>query len=755
MSAPPAPAAADASAAATTAEQPSFDDEYYDSEDDETWEERAWRLLVTKASFADWTYPRNKMPYKKYAPPIPFYMHLGGAGGRRLRVNIPQTVVFGIGPDPGNEDGLQHAWLITTSDGYVRRRDKFNPDVDVLAAFQSDDLEEIVAVFKRRTNGVSQRQLLTSDELKDIVYNRQSYGLFAIQAFVHPRKSRATLSRCVWKKEHGGGGHSFFTYAISNKTSFADTRDRDDLLLDLSVYNCATVNKLRGMAVEDLEELTDGVAQYIQKGMGMLVNDVVCDFVRDERGEWQMLQIKGFRLAAHRGAGANRRIRDFLERDSGDMLPDYSHIVTDGSSALKSKSMTTLHLRGRDPGNESPIDWDGGEAEAKDIRRLLEAKFFEEARKAMNAQHIGHLVRKTPVYERRPPPTLPGTPLTMLDQEAQTACRWCGTRCRTTHLQCTMSLKMIGDAQKHLQQRGVSFSWFDRMDITLRGARAAAPSGSTSTLFSQQSVCHSCYEIYVTEQKLMRAEGMFAHGIGVPVPKGGKGIRGVKHLAKAKDAGNSKLAALEPQEVPDNLQCYRFLTMFGDIEQLPVPLLFGVSGLSLQYTFMGLTTTMPLDVEGSTLHSARLPGATPKETPAGVGELIGPAGSAGHSVNPDASPLKLADGAGVVEGADGEAAAGADGEDAEPQPEPEPEVDPEHDPSKLGKSSGSGDYEDDDRQKRNRYGQLISEADVRVKRSLFSGQAEKLRREKEEKTDSEKKRLQWEKEMVRFLRRDD
>jgi hypothetical protein len=166
---------------------------------------------------------------------------------------------------------------------------------------------------------------------------------------------------------------------------------------------------------------------------------------------------------------------------------------------------------------------------------------------------------------------------------------------------------------------------------------------------------------------------------------------------------------------------------------------------------MGLTTTMPLDVEGSTLQTARLPSTTPQETPAGVGELMGPAGagSPDGATNPDGSPLKLEGGAAGVEGADGEAAGGADGEDAEPEPEPEPEpeVDPAHDPAKLGKSTGSGDYEDDDGQKRNRYGQLISEADVRVKRSLFSGQAEKLRRERDEKADSETKRQQWEKEM--------
>jgi hypothetical protein len=782
MSAAAAPDAAAGTEA--SAEDVAPDDEsYYDSEDDETWEERAWRHLITKASFSEWTYPRTRAPYRKYAPQIPFFMHLGGSNGRRLRLYVPQTVVFGLRSDPGS-DGLQQAWLMNTRDGYVHRREKFDPDADVVPAFASDDPEEIVAVFKRRVNGSAQRQLLTTDDLREIVYNRQSYGLFAIQAFVPPRKGRATLSRCVWKRERGGGGYTHFVYAVSNKTSSADTANRDDMLLDLSVYNCATVNKLRGVAVEDLEEMTDSVAQYIQKGLGMLVQDLVCDFVKDDRGTWWLLQVKAFRLASHRGKGANRRIKEFLERDSaGGTLPDYSHIVTDGSSLLKSKSMTTLHLRGQNRDTaESPLDWDGGEADAKEFRRLLEAGFFKEAQKALGkAPSEGHLVRKTPEYNRAPPPTLPGKPLTMLDEEAQSACRWCGTRCRTSHLQCTMSLKMIGDVQRHLQQRGVSFSWFDRMDITLRSSSQAALSGSTSTLMSQQSVCHSCYEIYVTEQKLMRAERLFAQQIGVPVPSsgkskggggGGSGL-GVKHLAIDKTSQGEKLSAEEPQEIPSNLQCYRMLTMFGDLEQLPVPLLFGVTGLSLQYTFMGVTTTMQLDVDGATLSSARVPGATPKdEPPQAVTDLVGPPGAAaaeaagsgsggggggGGGGDGDASEGGDAAAAGAEGGGSGSGPGqngkegGADGattsssSQLEPEPEPEPE---EGAGSGRPQTAAEKQAAEEEEEQRNRYGEVKGkEKDVRVKRSLFSGQAEKLRREKEEREEAARKKKAWEEEM--------
>ena len=111
--------------------------EYSSEEDDETWEERAWRLLINKASFSGWEYPRARPPYREYAPQIPFFPHLGGAGPRRLQVWLPQTLVFGLGADPGS-GGAQQAWLSCDADGCIQRRDEFDPDADVMPVFQSN-----------------------------------------------------------------------------------------------------------------------------------------------------------------------------------------------------------------------------------------------------------------------------------------------------------------------------------------------------------------------------------------------------------------------------------------------------------------------------------------------------------------------------------------------------------------------------------------------------------------------------------------
>eukprot|EP01052_Picozoa_sp_SAG31_P004111 SAG31_NODE_167_length_21485_cov_31.094922_9_plen_757_part_00 len=62
------------------------------------------------------------------------------------------------------------------------------------------------------------------------------------------------------------------------------------------------------------------------------------------------------------------------------------------------------------------------------------------------------------------------------------------------------------------------------------------------------------------------------------------------------------------EPVEGNLKCFRFMLLFGEIEALPVPLLFETPNLCLKYTFMGVTTTLPLSIDASTLQrKLRLP----------------------------------------------------------------------------------------------------------------------------------------------------
>ena len=481
-----------------------------DESEEEGWEERGWAALVDKVSFKANEYNRAKLPYRKHAPQIPFFMHLAGVTSRRLRVWIPQTVVLGMGPDPGS-NGLQQTWLYNDEDGCVQRRDEFDPSKDVFEAFRSpsNDPQELVAIFKRKRAGApTDTMLLNSDELKEILYNRQSYGLFCVQKFVRLRKGRSFLARSVWTKEPGGGGFSHFAYYVSNVKNYQETGNPEDLLIDLTAFKSSTINVLRGSSVEDLKELTNEVATYIQRACAVDVQQVVVDFTKGNSGRWIMLQVKDFKLKRSKGLAANHQIKERLKKDSGE--PDFAASFV--KYEIPKGRQTTLHKKSaKKPSAALNVEWAGGEAGAKEFRRLMEAGFYDEAR-ARLGEPEGQLVRKPDRYKQAAPPLAPGEKVTIFDTEAVDACKWCCKRCRSSHLQCTMSLSMIRDVQSHMRKRGVVLSWFDRTDVTLRTADSATLSGTTSTLMSGQRVCHNCYEIYVTELKLMRAEKLFMVG---------------------------------------------------------------------------------------------------------------------------------------------------------------------------------------------------------------------------------------------------
>ena len=117
---------------------------------DEDWRDRAWRSTVTKMACKH-PYDRRRVPYKQFVPQVPFYMHLAQSlkpsAKTALKIRLPDTIVFGLGPDPGS-GGLTQAWLYNSPDGYVCRREKFT-DADILARFQSPEPRAIVAVMKR------------------------------------------------------------------------------------------------------------------------------------------------------------------------------------------------------------------------------------------------------------------------------------------------------------------------------------------------------------------------------------------------------------------------------------------------------------------------------------------------------------------------------------------------------------------------------------------------------------------------------
>jgi hypothetical protein len=72
-----------------------------------------------------------------------------------------------------------------------------------------------------------------------------------------------------------------------------------------------------------------------------------------------------------------------------------------------------------------------------------------------------------------------------------------------------MTLKMIMQTDKHLQQRGKAFSWLYRAEY--------GKSMDTLQLYQGHRVCQSCYELYEATVQLQETAYRFSKLLGVPL----------------------------------------------------------------------------------------------------------------------------------------------------------------------------------------------------------------------------------------------
>eukprot|EP01050_Picozoa_sp_SAG11_P002251 SAG11_NODE_110_length_16199_cov_18.081180_16_plen_352_part_00 len=264
------------------------------SDDDDSWEQRAWRTRIQKISYR-YDYDRKKLPYRNFVPQVPFYIHLGqprrgpkskGARAPQLRVRMPDTVVFGLGPDPGC-NGVMKTWLFNSAEGIICRRDDFS-DTDVMTRFKNEEPRAIVAVMKRPLGAAQGTQLvlLNSEDLAETLYNRDNYGLFCIQAYVPPRKGRCFLARSVWRRDGGGNGFIHECFFMTAKRSFLESGSLDDLHLNLEACDSAVVTAVNGAVAEGLEGMSTAVKSYMEKALtpSIDVEELVIDYTKDSNG---------------------------------------------------------------------------------------------------------------------------------------------------------------------------------------------------------------------------------------------------------------------------------------------------------------------------------------------------------------------------------------------------------------------------------------------------------------------------------------
>ena len=258
---------------------------------------------------------------------------------RRLRMWVPDTIVY------CGRDGPM--WLYTHSDGYVYRSHSFDAASLIRRISTPKTPNKIVAVRKEsvfiaveKGNAVARaRQTYTFDgnnarvintrELDDIVTQMGSMNddnVFTLQRYIKCHGPQAFLLRSFYQT-----GKKPYAWMISNRTHFTDpwdgqtnTRNKNGgngeiedgsgggstqiknklsstaltkrFCTDIQTAGACTFTRLTGRAAHPTAELTNRIHQHLQRAIGRPIEILVCDFIRDVRGDLWFLQIKAFKF---------------------------------------------------------------------------------------------------------------------------------------------------------------------------------------------------------------------------------------------------------------------------------------------------------------------------------------------------------------------------------------------------------------------------------------------------------------------------
>lgn len=199
-----------------------------------------------------------------------------------LKLWVPDTVVW--------EEGALPVWYYSDEHGHVARTHNFKMQ-DVTRRFQRKQApDQVVAVMKRPLQGVrNQTTLMDSKRLGEFL--KIAEAPVVMQRFIRSR-DHPSLLRCCWKR-----AMACDIQRISNIRGLeAYIGDEAKLLVSLYRKPASTfeVNAVVGMLRAQLSDIMDHIVRYLATERGMLFDEFVCDFIRDETQRLWLLQVKAF-----------------------------------------------------------------------------------------------------------------------------------------------------------------------------------------------------------------------------------------------------------------------------------------------------------------------------------------------------------------------------------------------------------------------------------------------------------------------------
>ncbi|RHY94612.1 hypothetical protein DYB35_003678 [Aphanomyces astaci] len=230
----------------------------------------------------------------------------------QLKCWLPDTIVFGGTFPP--------VWLYSDQHGYIRKVIQFQ-DANVMEKLGNRRFEnDPVVVFKEpqvvktpsaTTTGGNQIKLYNTLELKSALAKAiGSPVTFALQKYVKPKGPKAFIVRAVYK-----AGRPACGWTITNKAPF-DAPHLPCLnrfcTLTATDDSCSFA-KLTERAVADLMDVH---VRYVEVSLRVSFESVVADYIKDDMGQWWLVQVKAFRLKTMRPTALLPKLGDAYDRST-------------------------------------------------------------------------------------------------------------------------------------------------------------------------------------------------------------------------------------------------------------------------------------------------------------------------------------------------------------------------------------------------------------------------------------------------------
>ncbi|OQR84762.1 hypothetical protein ACHHYP_12967 [Achlya hypogyna] len=267
------------------------------------------------------------------------------AASSRLQLQcwIPDTIVFGGSFPP--------IWLYSDKQGMVRKAIAFQDhhvmdklgnrrfENDPVVLFKEPVVTKLGAGHVVQGNNI---KLLSTTELRSALTKAVGTPVtFALQKFVKAKGPKAFLVRAIYKAGRAPSG-----WMINNKVPYQagagaeETPDVRRFCASTGPDGACSFVKLSERACTDVYDINLRIVKYLEHELRISVETLVGDFVKDDFGQWWLLQVKSFQIKHVRPGRLNSFAPKLMAAYERSIVADDVHDDDDGAEARAAKPGT-------------------------------------------------------------------------------------------------------------------------------------------------------------------------------------------------------------------------------------------------------------------------------------------------------------------------------------------------------------------------------------------------------------------------------